>query len=258
MEDEDFLAAVEADNAGTPVVEAPEPPVVEPKPPVAEQPAPAEPVPTEPATPTEPPVGDVTVKAPQPDPGFVPIAALLDARDKAKALETELNQLRAKQPQVQEPDPMEDPEGYAAFQRSFTQQVALNTKLDLSEDMARERHGDDLVEQAKAWAVQRFAQSPSYQAEVLAQRNPYAYVVAEYQRTEALKKIGDPSRIDAFLAWEQAQQQLQQQPVAPAAPPNPPSAIPPRSLASAPSAGSVMDDPAQTDEEAFNEVMPKR
>lgn len=215
-----------------------ESPIEEPRVEEAEAPEPVvEAVPVEPVEPAEP---VLTVTAPvapsQPEPGFVPIAVVLDTRDKLKAAEAELAQYRAQQQPQQVPDPIEDPEGSAAYQQALTQQAVLNSKLDISEDLARDKHGDATVDAAKDWALQKFSQSPAYQAEVLSQRNPYAYVVKEYQKEQTLQKLGTPDDIDGYLAWKAAQTQLQQQ-AAEAAPSQP--TMPTRSIASATSAGGV-------------------
>lgn len=257
MEDEDFLAAVEADNAIAPAAE----PAAEPETPVEPTPPPPEPEPSAPAEPAQVPAPEPAPAAPevkQPEAGAIPITALLDEREKRRAAEAELAQFRAQQQQPAEvPDRYEDPEGFEAYQQQQTQRALLNTRLDLSEDMARERHGDELVDKARDWAIQRFKENPAYHAEVLSKRNPYAHVVAEFQRHDALNRIGDPSRIDAFLAWEAAQAQLAATPPG-AAPPPPSPAIPPRSLASAPSAGGVLTDVVQTDEEVFEETFARK
>jgi hypothetical protein len=246
MEDEDFLAAVEADNAGAPVEE----PVVTPAEP---EPTPeAKPQPEESANPLVPPVVEA-----KPDPGFVPITSMLDEREKRQKLEAELAQLRASQQQPQ-PEPVpnmfEDPEGFQAYQQQFANQTAINVKLDLSEDMARQAHGDELVDQARDWALQRFQSIPGFQAHVLGQRNPYGFVVQEYRKAQIADQI-TPEDLAQFQAWKTAQAQIQTPaPPTAAAPPNSPRSVPPRSLASAPSAGGVMTEVEQSDQEIFEET----
>lgn len=174
----------------------------------------------------------VTPEPAKPDPGFAPIGALLDERDKRKQLEAELARYQAQQP-APEPIDIYDPEQLAAFQ----QQQVINTKLDISEDMTRDKFGDELVDKARDWALQRFNQSPAYQAEVLRQRNPWKYVVEQYQRDQIASQVS-LTDFEQFQAWKAAQAQLTQQtPAAPVAA-IPPSVQPPPSLASAPSAGS--------------------
>jgi len=85
MEDEDFLADMEADNESEAVTQ-PEA--------VVEQPA--EPVVVEPVAEVIPDV--------KPEPQHVPITALLDERDKRKGLEQELERLRAQQEPAHAPN----------------------------------------------------------------------------------------------------------------------------------------------------------
>jgi hypothetical protein len=209
-------------------------PAPEPQPePQAATPAP-EPAP-EPA-PAPAPVAEAKPDVPQ---GHVPLSAMLDEREKRKELERQLQEFQRQQTAPKVPDPDEDPDAYNRFQIDQAQQIALNTRLDMSEEMAREKHGNDVVDAARDWTLQRFQQNPAYRDEVLSQRNPWGYAVQQFQRHTALDKLGDTSEIDAFLAWKAAQATgvTTTQPAAPAADPSPAPTIPTRSLASAPSAG---------------------
>ena len=218
MTDEDIFGEnpIAAEQVETPQVETPAEPVVEP---VAAEPAAVPPV-AEPA---------------KPDPGFVPLAAVLDERDRRKQLEAELDRYRAQIAQQQPAEPLDvyDPEQLAGF----THQQVINTKLDISEDMTRDKFGDELVDKARDWALQRFNANPAYQAEVLRQRNPWKFVVEQYQRDQIASQVS-LTDFEQFQAWKAAQAQLTQQTAAPvAATPSP--VQPPPSLASAPSAGST-------------------
>lgn len=192
----------------------------------------------------QPQAPEIAPPAPTTPPGHVPLAALLDARDKAKEYERQIEQLRAQIPRPAQrvPDPIDQPEEYQAYQEQQVQNVVLNARLDMSEDMARTKYGNDEVDQARAAILTRMAQSPAYAQEVLSHRNPYEFVVQEHRRQLALEKIGDPSELDAFIAWKAAQA-APASPTAPAAlaasPQRTAPPIPPRSLASAPSAGGL-------------------
>lgn len=256
MEDEDFLAAIEADNISAPVEDEAEPqaqpqPETEPKP----EPAPAVPEPEALPAPVEPEA--------RPDPQHVPITAMLDERDKRKAeaerankAEAELAQIRLQQQPQALPDMFEDPDGFRAHQESLVYQQALGTKLDISEEMARDKFGDELVDKARDWALGMFQNRPGYQQEVFQQRNPYRYVVEQYQRDQMASQV-TPDDFAQFQAWKAAQTALQAPQPATPAPAIPPRTVPPRSLASAPSAGGVMTEVAQSDEEIFEETFSK-
>jgi len=160
------------------------------------------------------------------EPAMVPVTALQQERERRQAIERQLEQERAR-PEV--PDLYQDPEAFATWQQSQLQSTALNVKLDLSEDMAREKHGDEAVDQARDWALAKFASNPAFQQEVMSQRNPYGFVVNQYKREQMLSSV-NPDDLAEFQAWKAAKAN-------PLSHPSPPIA-PPRSIASAPAAGT--------------------
>lgn len=232
MSDLDAMLADEPEE--NPVADAPE---IIPEPEPAPEPEPQ----PEPEPAPEP--------APVNQPAHVPVTALMDERfkrqqfeDRSAALERELQQLRSQQqaqtqPQAA-PDPYEDPQGFAQFMEHQQQQMVVGARLDISEEMARQTHGEELTEKAKAWAIAKIQQSPAFQQELLSQRHPYGHAVTLYQREEALEKVKDPARLQAFLAWEASQASAPQNPAIPMASPSSPAA-PPRSIANLSSAGGV-------------------
>ena len=252
MEDDDFLAAVEADNANNAAPEpvkvevvaepkAPEPEVLELTDPVTPEPKPAE--------------------APEPmrdDAAEGRLVALLDEREKRRAAEAELARLRESQQQqqapVQMPDPYEDPEGFAAAQEARVSQALYQSNLRWSEQIATMKHGEETVTAAKDWGFKRCDTDPYFNAKVAASPDPVGFVVAEYKREEIASKV-TPDEFAQFQAWKNAQGQIAQ---AATPSPNAASQIPPKSLASAPSAGSMLTEPVQDDGEIFDEVIPKR
>lgn len=187
----------------------PEPQAPEPQPQAAQpEPAPAQP------------------KTDQPPPGYVPVSVVQELRKEIQSLK------QPAAPPPPAPDRYADPDGYEAYREQQVQDQLLNTRLDLSEEMARSQHGDELVNAAQQWAVQQFQANPAFQAQVLSQRNPYGYVVAQYQREQMIAQV-TPDEFAAYQAWKQAQAQAQA--AAPPPPQSPPA--PPRSLANAVSAG---------------------
>lgn len=257
MDDEDFLDAIEADNANTPVEEPkPEPETpAEPEAPTPEpeQPAPEEPAPSEPVNPLVAPVVDA-----KPDPGFVPISVVLDERDKRQKLEAELAKFQAQQQPQAIPDRWEDPEGFDAYQDQKLQAALYQQNLRWSERIAASEHGKETVDTAKAWGIERCDADPYFNAKVASSPDPIGFVVSEWKREQIASQV-TPDDFAQFQAWKAAQAQLQApaQPP-PAASPTTSRTVPPRSLASAPSAGGVMTEVAQSDEEMFEETFPKR
>lgn len=256
MDDEDFLAAVEADNKGVAVeeVKAEEPlelteEAPEPQPEPAQE-APAEPEAAEPEA--------------KPEPQNVPLGAMLDERDKRNAekaradrLEAELAQMRAQQQPQQVPDRWEDPDGFDAYQDQKIQQALYQQNLRWSERIATTEHGKETVEQAKTWGIDRCNTDPYFNAKVAASPDPVGFVVNEWKREQIAAQVS-PEDLTEFQAWKAAQAQLQTAPSVEAAPPNSPRSLPPRSLASAPSAGGVLTEPEPSEEDIFAGAIPKR
>ncbi len=253
MEDDDFASAFEDETSETVSVELTvakeaEAPKPEPTAPTPEPPQPAPEVPLE-----------LTERADgtKAEPGYVPLGALLDTRDKLKAAEArnaqfeqEQAQQRASQQQPQAmPDMFEDPDGYQQVIAHQIQQATLNTRLDISEEMARGKYDDATVDAARDWVLSQGQANPGFVNQVLSSRNPYEFAVKEHRRVQALDKLSDPADLDQFLAWRAAQQQAGQPAI-----PNQGSPLPPRSLASAPSAGGIGINPEPDDEEAFKDA----
>lgn len=260
MEDDDFLAAVEADNTSTPA----EPPKVEP---------PKEELPKEPAAEPQQPVAEELVLQPEQivppaeppkgekAPVMVPIGVLHEVRDELQTVKADLSRFQQAQqppPEAQRPDEYEDPEGARAFDQAQVGRALQNITLNTSERFARKEHGAETVETAKKWALARFASDPLYQQQILNDPDPYERVVTDWRREQVFAEVQDPKEFEQFKAWKQAQNALQTQPGGQPPPPNPASAIPDPSLASAPSAGSILTEPIQSDEEIFDEVVGKR
>lgn len=205
------------------------------------------------------------IEAPQPEPqqppqaAHVPITALLEERERRQRAEQEAQRLQQQFQPPELPDPYEDPQGFAQLQEQRWQAQRLSDRLNMSEEMVRTTHGDEVVNAAQQWAMQRFQQTPAFQAEVYAQRNPYGFVVKEYQRAQTLEKLGgaDPAQVEAFLAWRAANQggATPQPAAAPAASPTPRPTAPPPSLAAAPSAGGVA---VQVEDEPFDAEFRKK
>jgi hypothetical protein len=187
------------------------------------------------------------------EPVMVPLKALHETRDEVKALKAELDRLRVpQQPQQQAPDIFEDPEGFQNHLSSQMNMAVLNATLNLSEELTTQSVGAETVEQAKQWATTAFQSNPALYQSFISQRNPYGFLVSEYQRQQMLSQIGeDPKEIQAYLAWKQAQQ------AQPAETPSPqPVVRPTGSIASAPSAGG-MQHQAVGPGVAFDEIFRK-
>ena len=184
----------------------------------------------------------------KPEPGHVPMAALLDERDKRKALESRLAEFeRMQAPQA--PDPNLDPVAWQQHQLQGVHQAVIDTRLNMSEVAAKRHYGAELTEAAKTWALDQFQANPAFQAQVLNNPDPYDYAITAYQRDQIASQV-TVDDFKAFSAWKTAQAQVAAAPAA-----TPQSAPVPRSIASTPSAGGGGTVPPD-DEQAFASAIP--
>lgn len=208
--------------------------------PVVEQPV-QEPA----ALPAEPEAAPVQVQSEveRPEPGHVPIQALLDEREKRQserqqreALERQLRELQTQQQANNHaPDLYDDPEGYAHHMQQQLEQAKWELRRDMSANYAKTVHGQETLEAAIQWAGQKG--DPYLQQRFVAAQDPYGLLVEEYNRDQLLTQIGsDPDafvrRRFAELAGGSAQQPGAAAPITQQA-----ASPPPRSLARA--AGSA-------------------
>lgn len=237
-EDDDagFLDAIEDDNKA---------PALEPEP--VQDPAP-EPQPEPIAEPAREPV----TEQPKPEAQTAPISALLDERDKRKALEAELAQYRAKQQQpqaqVEVPDVL-DPE-YPAYINKQIEDRLFDQTVKISHRFAVQQHGEEVTKEAIDWAFAKCDADPIFNQQVKASGDPVGFAVSQYQRDKIVSAV-TPSDFEQFQAWKAAQSAIQEPTAVPKAPP-------PRSLASAPSAGGVLTEVEPTEEEIFEAVAKRK
>lgn len=172
-----------------------------------------------------------------------PLSALLDEREKRQAAQRDLEDLRRKMQEIEaakqpKPDFFENPEQALAQERAHFQQMLWNERLNMSEAVARQAHGEGTVDTAVEAFQSAAKDNPTLAMELQRQANPYGFVMKWHQRQQVLSEIGDDpasyrARIEAEVR-ERILAEAQQQ--TPASPPKP--AAPPRSLASAPAVGA--------------------
>lgn len=184
--------ADDLDNVFPPVAEEPAPevapePVVEPEVEMVEPEAPveAEPQPEE------------VVEPARPEPGFVPISALMDERDKRKAAEALARQFEQR-PQPQMPDPFDNPQEFAQYQTNLVQQAIVADRFERSNEDSIEKYGETAVQAAIEWAGERARTNPGFAAEYMSKTSPVKWIVQQHQRHGVLDQIGDRS-IDDFV-----------------------------------------------------------
>ena len=139
----------------------------------------------------------------RPDAGYVPIGAVLDEREKRKALEQELAQYRQRQ-QPEAIDPFDDPQAFAAQQQGLVQQAIIQDRFERSNEDAVEKYGEDKVKAAVDWATSRAQQNPTFAAEYMGKTRPIQWIVQQHERDVLMADIGDPSKLDDWFAREAA------------------------------------------------------
>jgi hypothetical protein len=201
-------------------------------------------------------VVEPVVEAPLPEkqPGMVPIAALLDERDKRKAAEARIKTQEA--PQVVIPDPYDDPEGYYQHTQSQIDQSRVTQRFETSELIAKQAHGAEVVDAAATWAQEKAKADPSFAAMYMRESHPIEWIVQQHKRDGLYSQIPqDVTSLDEFIEREIAKRGL----TAPIAPigvqPALKAAEPPRSIATDTSpASNVVVDPIAD----FNAIFTKK
>ncbi len=103
-------------------------------------------------------------------------------------------------PTEKPPNPIEDPEGFVAFQQRQQRELMFNERLNMSEAMLRQQHGDDDVDAKIAVFKEAAAANPALQAELRNQVHPYRWAYEHAQRLQAMKEIGpDPKAYEAKM-----------------------------------------------------------
>lgn len=209
--------------------------------------------PPEQSQPGDPPAPTDTQTPPEkPEPGYVPIQALLDEREKRQRNEREVEELRqwrqqqeARRQAPQRPDMYDDPEGYAAYLEQQQHAALWNATESVSKRFASKEHGAEAIGAAEQWALERVKTDPTIAQRFRASADPYEFLVGEFKRDQLLKEIGsDPDAYVRRKAVELGLGSAQQPGAATPSQPQPgASTPPPRSLATVPGSGGTQHAP---------------
>jgi len=231
---------------------------VEPPPPAPEPPAETQPAPTPEPAPSQPSVAPV-----QPPPGYIPMAAVLDEREKRQGAQREAEEFRRKYEEAtRKPpvplDPIADPEAFDRSLNERIERVRWDAITNASLVAATRHHGPEKVKAAEEWLQSELQQNPALWQTIQRQPDPYDFVVSQHQRTLRLQKIGDDDPEAWAQKWAEANGYVKAgtpQPQSAVVTGHPPQSTLPRpSLASAPSAGSKSPNVPVGPGEAFNAV----
>ena len=181
-------------------VEEPEPPKGEETEPKADEPKAEAPEEQKAEAKEEPPSSDT------PEPGHVPLAAMLDEREKRQAAQREVERLRAQQPDKPKSDPVENPD---AFRQEVLQEVYMLRHQEQLEDM-REQHAD--FDQAWEWADAAVGTNAFLAQQIQGSRNIPRAVYKAWEDHQKLQKVGEMDAVMAENAELKAQIAALQQP----------------------------------------------
>lgn len=135
-------------------------------------------------------VAQVEEPAPAKDEQTVPLATFLEMRDEMKGLKRQLQGIQH-QPQPTQPQPLpdvlENPEGFVSSIEARVSQATANAQYNVSEAMAREAHGDDLVNEAFQAASEQNLLGQFKQS-----RHPYGDLVKWHKQQQLAAEIQDP------------------------------------------------------------------
>ncbi|TXH45609.1 MAG: hypothetical protein E6Q97_31155 [Desulfurellales bacterium] len=191
------------------------------------------------------------------------LAELRSMRDENKELKGALSVLlaerqgRATTPAKEEapepeavPDPLHDPKGYddyvqrkndervAAVQSQAAHDLAM-MRFNSSEQIARIRHGDELVDKARQWVI---SQGPAAGQHFTAQSDPMGAAIAAYQRAQVVERVGpDP---DAYERQVEERVLARLRAAGIAIPESPPAAAPAAPAGRQPRAAAPSPNPA--------------
>lgn len=139
----------------------------------------------------EEPEGEATPASRETPDGHVPIAALMDERDKRQALERRLAELEGQQQEAPEPpDPDEDPKGAYDFMQFQLAQARVEDRIALSREMMS-MVKDDYADKEAAF-MEAAEKDAALVRDMLASANParFAYEWAQMQaEREAIKDV---------------------------------------------------------------------
>jgi hypothetical protein len=209
MDEEDLAALIEGEAEGVAEAQAE---VTEPPPPAS--------APDAGETPA------LQTLAPPLEPGHVPVAALLDERDKRKAAERRLAEVEAgRKADVPPPE-------------QTTAQQLWAVRMDLSRELLASQIGEAEVEALHQWGFEKCGSDPLFNQQVLQSKNPYAFLRQARQREQLLAEVS-PDDLDDYKAWKAAKAAAKDAGETPALRASTPVPTPPRSLANAPNAGGA-------------------
>lgn len=154
--------------------------------------------------PQEEPQGSTTEPDKPEKTGEVPIAALLDEREKRQAYERELTQLRQqmaeKKAPVEVPDPLDNTDGFVGHIDQKLQGALSQTRIEMSQEFMRMTHED--YDSAEAKFVTMVQENPALAQQMQAATLPAKFVYDTVKKAEKLEQL---QNVDEFEAKTRAE-----------------------------------------------------
>ncbi len=136
-----------------------------------------------------PPASETPEGADGPEP-TVPLRALQDERRKRQELAERLTSMEQQAASVARPDPFEDPDGAAEFDRREGTETTFRLRCDMSQEMMRQSHADyDEVESVFMEAAQA---NPALAVQLANHPFPARFAYQQGSRFRELLRAGDP------------------------------------------------------------------
>jgi hypothetical protein len=166
-----------------------------------------------------------------PEPGHVPLSAVLDERERRRAAEARLAEYEAMQREV-----MAQAREAELAPAERVEHALYAQNLRASRRFAEREHGKAAIGALHDWAVARCDADPFFNQQMLASEDPYEAAYHAWQSEQVLARVR-PTDLADYEAWKAARAAVPS--AAPGARPGgfPPQPAPPRSLATVPNAG---------------------
>lgn len=134
-------------------------------------------------------------KAEKQEPQMVPVSVVQGLRDEIRALKSQ-----PRQEPKPAPDFYEDPQAAIQHQIEPVRNQVLNARLDMSQAIAEQQFGAEVVGEAMAALEAVAGSNPAAVQQIMQARSPYHELVNWHQRQKVMSEIGDNP--DAWKAKE--------------------------------------------------------
>jgi hypothetical protein len=169
--------------------------------------------------------------APRPEPGHVPLSAVLDERERRQAAEARLAEYEALQREaVAQAQDAELPPAERVEHALYAQNLRASRRF------AEREYGKGAITALHDWAVARCDADPFFNQQMLASEDPYEAAYRAWQSEQVLARVS-PTDLADYEAWKTARAAVVSAARGSGPGGFPQQPAPPRSLATAPNAG---------------------